>query len=194
MELGFRFTPGSGVAAWTPPLAEGSTRPHGPPSPQAEFGFNAVVQPQPTVAGISPASGSFKGGSAVVINGTDFAGVTMVRFGPNAAVSFAVGSELNITAVAPPGTPGGTDITVTALGGTSPITATDRFTYTACIVPKLNAKKLKAAKKKLRKAGCKVGKVIREDGVTAKAGKVVSQGRKPGKKLPPGTKVNVTLG
>jgi beta-lactam-binding protein with PASTA domain len=86
------------------------------------------------------------------------------------------------------------DITVIALGGTSAVTAIDRFTYTACTVPNLNAKKLKAAKKKLKKAGCGVGKVTRPAGVSAKSGKVVKQGPKPGKKLAPGTKVNVTLG
>lgn len=62
------------------------------------------------------------------------------------------------------------------------------------VVPKLEAQKLKAAKKKLKMAGCKVGKVSREDGVTARTGKVVGQSPKAGKKLKPGTKVNVTLG
>jgi hypothetical protein len=193
MQLGVFQPPGSGVGSWVPPLAEGSTRPFDP-TPEAEFAFNAVVQPQPAITGLSPASGSFKGGSAVVINGADFAGVKSVLFGPNAAVSFAVGSENQITAVAPPGTPGTVDVTVTALGGTSTVSPVDRFTYTACTVPNLNAKKLKAAKKQLKKVNCKVGKVTRKDGVSAKAGKVVKQGPKPGKKLAPGTKVNVTLG
>ncbi len=193
-KLSSTAAPGSGAASWIPPLAEGSTRPFEGPASGAEFGFNAVVQPQPTITGLGPASGSFKGGAAVAINGTEFTGVKAVLFGPNAAVSFAVGSESQITAVAPPGTPGSVDVTVTALGGTSPVSAVDRFTYTACVVPNLNAKKLKAAKKKLKAAGCKVGKVTRKDGVSAKSGKVVKQGPKPGKKLAPGTKVNVTLG
>jgi hypothetical protein len=104
MKLGVSGTPGSGVGSWLPPLAEGSTRAFDS-SPGAEVGFNAVVQPQPAVTGLNPGSGSFKGGSAVSISGSDFAGVKAVLFGPNAAVSFAVGSENQITAVAPPAPP-----------------------------------------------------------------------------------------
>jgi hypothetical protein len=186
--------PTSSVAAWKPPLPEGATQPYSLAEAGGEYGFNAEVQPQPTVTAVSPASGTFKGSSAVTIAGTDFAAVSGVRFGGNAAISFAVGSENQITAVAPPGTPGNADITVTTVAGTSPVSPADRFTYTACVVPKLNAKKLKAAKKKLKNAGCKVGKVTKEDGVSAKAGKIVGQSPKPGRKLKPGTKVNVILG
>jgi hypothetical protein len=194
VELGLFLTPTSTVAYWIPPLPEGSNQAFTSSTPGAEYGFNAEVQPQPTVTGVTPASGSFNGRSAVTISGTDFTTVSAVRFGLNAAISFAVGSETQITAVAPPGTPGTTDITVTTVAGTSPVTAADQFRYTACVVPNLNAKKLKAAKKKLRKAGCKAGKVTREDGVTAKTGKVVGQSPKPGGKLKSGTKVKLILG
>jgi hypothetical protein len=63
-----------------------------------------------------------------------------------------------------------------------------------CIVPKLKGKKLKAAKTKLKAANCKLGKVTRKKDVTARSGKVVRQGAKPGKELAAGTKIKVVLG
>lgn len=60
-----------------------------------------------------------------------------------------------------------------------------------CKVPNLRGRKLKAARKLLLKRGCKLGNVKRK---SRKAKKVVAQKPKPGKTLPAGTKVNVTLG
>ena len=174
-----------------PPIAEGSGTAYFGVEPGVEFAFNADVQPAPTISSLEPRSGSFKGGNQVNISGTDFAGVD---FGDVPAAGFTVDSEGQITAVTPAGAVGTTDVTVTTIAGTSSVTVADRFGYTTCVVPGLKHKKLKAAKKKLRKAGYKVGRVKRENGVTAKVGEVVKQGRKPGKKLAPGTKVNVTLG
>ena len=61
-------------------------------------------------------------------------------------------------------------------------------------MPKLRSKSLRAAKKKLKKAGCKAGKVKKRGGATARTGEVIAQSKNAGKKLAPGTKVNVTLG
>jgi hypothetical protein len=63
-----------------------------------------------------------------------------------------------------------------------------------CVVPKLNGKKLKAAKKKLKAADCTIGKVTKKKGATSKSGKVEKQSPKAGKALAPGSKVKVTLG
>jgi hypothetical protein len=63
-----------------------------------------------------------------------------------------------------------------------------------CHVPKLTGKKLKVVRKKVGRADCKLGKVIKRKGVTAKGGKVVKQSPKPGKSLPAHSKVRVTLG
>jgi hypothetical protein len=63
-----------------------------------------------------------------------------------------------------------------------------------CVVPKLKGKKLKAAKKMLRAADCRVGKVKKLQGASAKTGKVVKQKPKPGKVLAPGSRVSVKLG
>jgi hypothetical protein len=63
-----------------------------------------------------------------------------------------------------------------------------------CVVPKLKGKKLKAAKKMLRAADCKVGLVSKSKGVKATSGKVVKQAPKPGKVLPAKMAVSVKLG
>jgi beta-lactam-binding protein with PASTA domain len=61
------------------------------------------------------------------------------------------------------------------------------------VVPALAGKKLKAAKKKLASANCKLGKVTKKNGATARTGKVRRQAPKPGAKLPSGSKVAVVL-
>ena len=195
LEVGAAVNPASVFAAISPIPVEGTTQPLNESAVGVEISFNAEVQPTPTVTAIGPRSGSFKGGSSVTISGTDFVGVSGVSFGGVAAKSFTVGSESQVTAVAPAvKKPAPVDITVSTIAGTSPVTAADRFTYKACVVPKLKKKTLKAAKKKLRKAGCKAGKVTKRGNVTAKTGKVVKQSKNAGRKLAPGTGVNVTLG
>lgn len=62
-----------------------------------------------------------------------------------------------------------------------------------CVVPKLQGKKLKAAKKKIKAAGCKLGKVTKRKGATAANGKVAGQSPQAGKTVAAGTKVKVTL-
>ncbi len=61
----------------------------------------------------------------------------------------------------------------------------------ACLVPKLKGHSLRVNRKKLKKAGCKLGKV---KGKKTKSAKVIKQSPKPGKLLAPGTKVSVKLG
>jgi hypothetical protein len=63
-----------------------------------------------------------------------------------------------------------------------------------CTVPKLKGKSLKASKKKITAADCKVGKVTKKKGVSTKAGKVVSQSPKVETSKAAGSRVNVTLG
>ena len=187
--------PADVAAAWVPPIPDGATQPYKEAQNELEVPYNAVVQPAPTLAAISPANGSIKGGTMVTVTGTDLANVSGVSFGGVPATSFTVASEGQLTAVAPAvKKAGAVDVTVTTVAGTTPLVATDKFTYKACVVPKLNGKKLKAAKKKLKKASCKLGKVTRHKGVTNKTGKVVKQSPKPGKQLAPGSKVKVTLG
>jgi hypothetical protein len=191
---GLKPLPGAAIAVWIPALAEGSSLPFAASEPNVEIAFNAEVQPQPTIASISPGSGSFKGGTSVKIAGADFSGTTAVSFAGVPVASFAVDSSSQITAVSPAGKPGIADVTVTTNAGASPTAPTDTFTYTACITPNLAGKKLKKAKKRLKAADCKIGKVKRKGDATAKTGKVVKQSPKAGKALAPGSKINLTLG
>jgi hypothetical protein len=62
-----------------------------------------------------------------------------------------------------------------------------------CLVPRLGAKKLAAARKALKGADCKLGRVTKLKGATAKSGLVVSQNPQSGKKLAAGAKVAVKL-
>ncbi len=85
-------------------------------------------EPPPTVTNVSPDVGPETGGTSVTITGTNLTGASTVDFGATAATSFSVSSASSITAVAPAGT-GTTDVTVTTAGGTSEITAGDKFVY-----------------------------------------------------------------
>ena len=84
----------------------------------------------PTVTNVNPNTGPTSGGTSVTITGTNFFGVTAVRFGSNAAGSFTVNSATQITATSPAGI-GTVDVTVTTPGGTSAISSADQFTYPA---------------------------------------------------------------
>jgi IPT/TIG domain len=84
----------------------------------------------PTVSEVVPASGPVLGGTQVAVTGAGFsAGVKSVAFGSVQATSFAAHSDTSLTVVAPPGNAGTVDVTVTTTGGTSSVSAGDRFTY-----------------------------------------------------------------
>jgi len=184
----------STVAAWNPPLADGESRAYTEAGAGGyEFAFNAVVQPAPAVNVVSPRAGSFKGGTSVAISGADFSGASSVTFGGTPAL-FNVNSENQIVAVAPAANkPGPVPVSVTTVAGTA-TSPSATFAYKACIVPRLKGRKLEGAKKGIRRGGCRVGRVTTGNTVTAKTGRVVHQGPRAGRKLAPGTKVNVTLG
>jgi Bacterial Ig-like domain (group 3)/IPT/TIG domain len=81
------------------------------------------------VTALSPSSGSTAAGTTVQITGKNFIGVSAMAFGASPAASFTVDSPTQITATSPPGTAGPVDLTVTALGGTSPTSGADQFSY-----------------------------------------------------------------
>ncbi len=185
--------PSANMVYWSPPLADG-----GPPSapapgyPEWELPYNADIQPVPAISGINVASGSISGGTSVVVTGLDFTGATAVKFGDASAAGYAVNSDTQITAASPRiSAPGAVDISITTPAGVTPAVAADRFTYIACVVPRLKGKKLKTDRKKLRKAHCKLDKVRGKKG---KGTKVKTQKPKPGTVLAPGSKVNVKVG
>jgi hypothetical protein len=156
------------------------------------FPVSATLQPTPGVFLINPTSGSIAGGTSVTVAGHDFTGATAVSFGGLPATSFTVGSDNQLTAVSSPSSLlGPVDVRVTTAAGTSPAEGADRFTYTGCVVPNLKGKKLKRAKKTLRKHDCKLGKVKPKG---QKTGKVKKQRPRAGRVLPVGSEVNVKLG
>ncbi|WP_228796579.1 beta strand repeat-containing protein [Nocardia nova] len=88
----------------------------------------------PTLVAAVPNVGSVTGGTTVVLTGTNLTGATAVSFGGTPATSFTVDSATQITAVAPAGTAGTVQITVTTAGGTS-----NGVAYTYIAVPTLVA-------------------------------------------------------
>ncbi|WP_280244436.1 IPT/TIG domain-containing protein, partial [Nocardia abscessus] len=72
----------------------------------------------PSLTSIDPNQGPASGGNTVTLTGTEFTGATAVDFGGTAAISFAVVSSTQISAVAPAGT-GTVNVSVTTPGGTS---------------------------------------------------------------------------
>jgi hypothetical protein len=69
------------------------------------------------------------GGTTVTVTGTGFEDVTGVTFGSEGATSFNVLSSTELTAVAPAGPSGKTQLRITTLGGETPETAKTKITY-----------------------------------------------------------------
>ena len=83
----------------------------------------------PTVTAVSPSSGPIAGGTTVTITGSNLTGASAVKFGSTNATSYTVVSATQITAQAPAGAAGLTNVTVTTVGGTSATSAANQYTY-----------------------------------------------------------------
>ena len=84
-----------------------------------------------TVSALNPSSGPTAGGNTVTITGTSLSNASAVSFGGTPATSFSVLGPTQISAVAPPGTAGTVDVTITTPGGTSATNAGDQYIYIA---------------------------------------------------------------
>lgn len=82
----------------------------------------------PIVAELDPSTAA--AAATVKILGTNFVGVTAVKFGAVAATSFLVDSGRQISAVVPAGA-GTVDVTVTTAKGISAVSPASKFTYSA---------------------------------------------------------------
>lgn len=209
--IGYFVPPATATSAYFNPALEDGTTRTASAGLEAEFMFNAEVQPPPTITALTPESGPIAGAGQVTIAGTDFENVLAVKFGDAPATTFAVDSEMQITAFAPAGA-GAVPVAVTTLAGTA--TAPQAYTYvtptpvvvpttpvqpptptvTVCKVPNLKGKSLKGAKKALRAHHCKPGTVTIEADVTAKTGSVVKQSPKAGTTKRAESAVGVRLG
>jgi hypothetical protein len=206
-DIGVAKPGGTTLSTWDPALAPGEIRAPTSTSTEFELLMNVDIQPPPGIATISPAVVPADDEVAVTISGHDFTEATAVRFG-SAAAFFQVDSDTEITAITPAGQAGAVTAAVTTHAGT----ATAPFTYEVpptaaqpppppsspltpvCKVPTLTGKNLKAAKKRVRGAGCKVGKVTKKRGATARTGRVVKQRPPAGSNRPAGTVVRIKLG
>ena len=83
--------------------------------------------PPPTVTGLSLSYGI--SGTVIVITGTQFTGMSGVKFGSASVTSPTLNSSIQITATAPTNSAGTYDITITTPGGISAISSADQFTY-----------------------------------------------------------------
>ena len=84
----------------------------------------------PSVAAINPTSGPTAGGTSVTITGANLANATAVKFGSSTA-TINSNTATQIVAVAPAGSAGTVDVTVTTAGGTSATSPADQYTYAA---------------------------------------------------------------
>ena len=104
----------TGAAAGTSPVVAGS-----------RFTFTS-----PKVTSVTPAKGPTTGGGRVTLEGTGFGGATKVTFG-SVATTYQVTSPTSITAVVPPGPPGGASVSVhvTTAVGTNPAAPGAAYDY-----------------------------------------------------------------
>lgn len=86
-----------------------------------------VTGATPTLTAVSPGSGPAIGGTPVTLTGTNFVGVTSVKFDGLPATAITVVSPTSITATVPAHTAGPVNVTVTTASGTG--TLTNGFTY-----------------------------------------------------------------
>lgn len=88
----------------------------------------------PAITSINTNSGPAAGGNSVVISGSDFVGLTALKFGSKTlnVSDYAINTFGNqITAKVPSGSAGTVDVTVVTPAGTSAITASAKYTYLA---------------------------------------------------------------
>jgi formylglycine-generating enzyme required for sulfatase activity len=109
-----------------------STRSSTSPGTTSSFtGFRVARSPAspPTLAVVSPSSGSVTGGTPITLTGTNLSGTTSLMIGGTAATNLVVVNSTTVTAVTPAGTLGARDVTVTTPLGS--VVLPNGFTYVA---------------------------------------------------------------
>jgi hypothetical protein len=112
----FTIDSGEQITATVPPGATTGPVALDTPEGTATSSTNFTVVPPPSIASFSPSSGSI--GTQVVITGSGLTGTSQVRFNGTAALTFAVDSDAQVTAVVPSGASTG-PIAVDTPGGTT---------------------------------------------------------------------------
>jgi IPT/TIG domain len=112
------------------------------------FASPAFATAAPTIASLSVAKGTTAGSTNVLITGTNFpddiSSTGGVKFGTTDATNVLWLSATQITATSPANSTDGAvvDVLVTTVGGTSAVTASDKFTYRTPITPSITANTL----------------------------------------------------
>jgi uncharacterized repeat protein (TIGR01451 family) len=139
-----------------------------------------------------------KGGSGA---GTVTSSPAGINCGPSCSLQFNNGAAVTLTAAASSGSRftgwsgdcSGTGACALTMSVDHNVTATFSRIL-KCRVPKVVGKKLAAAKSRIRAAHCRVGKITKKKSSRKKKGRVLAQKPKPGKTLPAGSKVKLTVG
>src|SRR5207247_857652 len=98
---------------------------YSPDSPFTRYSYLAAVA---SVTSLDVSTGSTAGGTTVNLTGSGFTGASRVTFG-GVPAQFTVNSDTSITAIAPAGTAGTVDATVTTPAGISSAVSGDHYTY-----------------------------------------------------------------
>jgi hypothetical protein len=115
------------------------TTPSGTSATGSSDHFTVSAASLPSVSAVTPTSGTSAGGTVVTVTGSYFTGASAVKFGGTAASWFIVNSDSSLTAIAPPGTAGTVDITITTPAGTSSTGSADHYTFTGSSAPTVTA-------------------------------------------------------
>jgi hypothetical protein len=71
--------------------------------------------------------------------------------------------------------------------------ASDPLKPASCVVPNVKYKPLAAARRRITSARCATGRIARAKSMTVRKGRVISQSPKPGRRLAPGSKINLLV-
>jgi sugar lactone lactonase YvrE len=123
--LGIKFAP---TAPGAPLTGSANITDNGYPASQSIPVSGTATGQRPTVTGISPATGTSSGGTAITITGSYFYSGATVSFGSTAATNVTVVSLTSMTATSPAGS-SSVDVTVTTGAGTSATGSPDTFAY-----------------------------------------------------------------
>jgi uncharacterized repeat protein (TIGR01451 family) len=124
-----------------------------------------------------------------------------INCGPSCSLQFNTGTPVTLTAAASSGSKfagwsgdcSGTAACALTMSVDHNVTATFAK-IPKCRVPKVIGKKLAPAKSRIKAAHCRVGKITKKKSSKKKKGRVLAQSPKPGKTLPAGAKVKLTVG
>lgn len=157
-----------------------------------------VVLSDSLPAGTTPVSASASQGTCTGSISVSCA-LGVLRSGGTASVTIKVtagsGSVTNTAKVSSQAldTNPGNDSASVASTLATPATPSAAPPAVACVVPKLDGRKLRAAKRVLLKRHCKPGKVTHRSNNKVNKGRVIGAAKKVGKSLPAGTRVKLTV-